>query len=261
MAEIDLGGKTAVVTGSSLGIGRSTAIALGRAGANVVVNYYSHAEEAESVVEAIRDGGARAIAVRADVSDQGSVEQLVQRAVDEFGGLDLAVSNAVYSDRELFYQADMAGVHRTVDVSMWGAFYLLRATAQQMIRQDRGGAIVMVSSPLAFIPIPKCMAYSMAKAAIDQMAKTAALELARFQIRVNTIHPGWIDTPGERKFNSEETMQSASSFIPLGRLGTAEEVADAILFLCDPHQSYMTGGSLLIDGGISLPWFWADTRD
>ena len=261
MGGVELKGKTAIVTGSSLGIGRATAIALGRAGAKVLVNYRSHPDAAEEVVKTIVDSGSEALAVQADVSDQEAVEQLVAEAVGHFGSLDIAVANAAYSDRELFYEADMAGFHRTIDVTMWGAFYLLRAAAGQMIRQERGGAIVTVSSPHAFIPVPKAMAYNMAKAAIDQMAKTAALEVAKYGIRVNIMHPGWIDTPGERRLSGEKDLQKAGAFIPLGRLGTPEEIADAILFLCDPRKSYMTGASLLVDGGISLPWHLADSHD
>ena len=100
------------------------------------------------------------------------------------------------------------------------------------------------------------MAYNMAKAALEHMAKTAAIEVAPFRIRVNMIQPGWTDTPGERKFASEETLEKSGAKIPLGRLGTPEEMADGILFLCDPRHEYMTGATLLIDGGISLPW-WA----
>ena len=100
------------------------------------------------------------------------------------------------------------------------------------------------------------MAYNMSKAALEHMAKTAAIELAEFRIRVNMIQPGWIDTPGERKFASEETLKSGGSKIPLGRLGTPAEIAEGILFLCDPQHEYMTGATLLLDGGISLPW-WA----
>lgn len=246
----------AVVTGSSLGIGRETAIALGRAGANVVVNYRSHADHAAEVVRAVEAEGSQAIAIQADVSNQEKVEHLVQTAVDRFGRLDIAVSNAAYSDRELFYKADMDGFRRTVDVTMWGAFYLLRAATQQMIRQQDGGSIVLVSSPHAVIPAPRAMAYNMSKAALEHMAKTAAIEVAEFGIRINMIQPGWTDTPGERKFASEETLESAGAKIPLGRLGTSEEMARGILFLCDPKNEYMTGANLLIDGGISLPW-WA----
>jgi glucose 1-dehydrogenase len=275
-----LQGQTAVISGASLGIGRACAIALGKAGANVVVNYRSHDDQAEEVIQTIRQSGGQAIKFKGDVAQQQSVEQLVAKAVQEFGRLDIAVTNAVYSDRELFYEADMAGFRRTIDVTMWGAFYLLRASAQQMIRQKeaeaateppaqtdlntrpdmhtrQGGAIVLVSSPHAFIPAPRSMAYNMSKAAIEHMGRTAAIELSQFRIRVNTIQPGWTDTPGERKFASEDTLRTAGAKIPLGRLGTPEEMAEAILFLCDPRQSYLTGATLLVDGGISLPW-WAN---
>ena len=257
MAGEDLHGKVALVTGASLGIGRSTAIALGRAGAKVVVNYRSHPEQAEEVVQAIQAAGGEAIKLPADVADLAAVEQLVADAVTRFGRLDIAVSNAAYSDREVFHQADMAGFRRTVDVTMWGAFYLMRAATQQMIRQGGGGAIVLVSSPHAFIPAPRAMAYNMSKAAIEHAARTAAIEVAEHRIRINVIQPGWTDTPGERKFASEDTLQRAGAKIPLGRLGAPDEMADGILFLCDPRHSYMTGATLLIDGGISLPW-WAN---
>jgi glucose 1-dehydrogenase len=257
MAEIDLRGKVAVVTGASLGIGRATAIALGRAGAAVVVNYRTNRERAEEVVQEIIGGGSQAVAAEADVADQGAVDGLITRAVEEFGRVDIAVSNAAFSDRELFYLADMAGFRRTVDVTMWGAFYLTRAATQQLIKQGGGGAIVLVSSPHAFIPAPRAMAYNMSKAALEHMARTAAIEVAEHRIRINVIQPGWTDTPGELKFASRETLDTAGAKIPLGRLGTAEEIADGILFLCDPRHSYMTGAALLIDGGISLPW-WAN---
>ena len=254
---IDLTGRVAVVTGASLGIGRATAIALGKAGANVVVNYRSHDQEAEAVVQAINEVGGKALRYKADVADQGAVEGMIRRAVDEFGRVDIAVSNAVYSDRELFYEADMAGFRRTIEVTMWGAFYLLRAASQQIIRQGGVGAIVLVSSPHAFIPAPRSMAYNMSKAAIEHMGRTAAIELAQHRIRVNIIQPGWTDTPGERKFATDDTLKTAGPKIPLGRLGTPEEMAEGILFLADPRQDYMTGATLLIDGGISLPW-WAN---
>lgn len=253
---VDLKGKVAVVTGASRGIGRATAIALGRCGARVVVNYRSHPEEADEVVRQIEGLGSQAVAVQADVADFAQVQKVVKAAVEHFGRLDIAISNAAYSDRELFYEADLEGFRRTVDVTMWGAFHLMRAASNQLIDQAEGGVIVLVSSPHAFIPAPRAMAYNMSKAAIEHMGKTAAIELAPFQIRLNIIQPGWTDTPGERKFASEETLEKAGAHIPLGRLGTAEEIAEGILFLSDPSNEYMTGATLLIDGGISLPW-WA----
>ena len=257
MSGVDLRGRVAVVTGASLGIGRATAIALGKAGASVIVNYRSSADKAQEVVQLIEEAGSKAIAAAGDVADLAAVEALVGLAVRKFGKLDIAVSNAAYSDREVFYEADMAGFRRTVDVTMWGAFHLMRAATQQMIKQGQGGAIALVSSPHAFIPAPRAMAYNMSKAAIEHAARTAAIEVAQFKIRINIVQPGWTDTPGELKFATRETLDTAGAKIPLGRLGTAEEMADGILFLCDPKHSYMTGAALLIDGGISLPW-WAN---
>lgn len=246
-----------MITGSSQGIGRATAIAFGRAGAKVIVNYRSNPELADEVVAAIREVGSDAIAVRCDVSDQAAVEAMVAEGVAKFGRLDICVTNAVYSDREVFYLADMAGFKRTIDVTMWGAFYAMRASAQQMIKQGQGGSVVIVSSPHAFIPAPRAMAYNMSKAALEHMARTAAIEVAEFKIRVNVIQPGWTDTPGELKFASRDTLDTAGAKIPLGRLGTSDEMAESILFLVDPRNEYITGAQLLVDGGISLPW-WAN---
>ena len=249
--------KVALITGASLGIGRATAVALGRAGASVAINYRSHADQAEEAVEEVRSAGGKAIAIQADVADLDAMQSMVEQVVSEFGRLDIAVSNAAFSDRELFFEADMEGFRRTVDVTMWGAFHLLRTATRQMISQGEGGAVVFVSSPHAFIPAPRAMAYNMSKAAVEHMAKTAAIEVAEHRIRVNIVQPGWTDTPGERKFASEETLETAGAKIPLGRLGNPEEMARGIMFLCDPAHDYLTGSSLLIDGGISLPW-WAN---
>lgn len=250
-----LAGKSAIVTGASRGIGRGAALALAREGANVVVNYYTHEDQAQQVAREIESLGRRAFVVQADVADMESVERMVARAVDEFGQLDMYVSNAVYSDRELMLEADLKGFRRTIDVAMWGAFHGLRAAAQQMVRQGRGGAITVVSSPHAIIPFPTAMAYNMAKAAIDHMARTAAIELAQHDIRVNVIHPGWIDTPGERKFFTDEQLAAAAPQIPLKRLGTPEEIGNAIAWMLGPDAAYMTGSTLTIDGGITLPWW------
>jgi glucose 1-dehydrogenase len=257
MSSMDFKDRVVIITGASLGIGRACALAFGRAGASVAVNYRSHAEQAEEVVREVRNAGGEAIAVQADVADQAAVENIVAETVRQFGRLDIAVSNAAYSDRELFFQADMAGFRRTVDVTMWGAFYLMRAASQQMIKQGGGGAICIVSSPHAFIPAPRAMAYNMSKAAIEHMARTAAIEVAEYGIRINCIQPGWTDTPGELKFASRQTLDTAGAKIPLGRLGTPEEMADGVLFLCNPKNTYITGAALLVDGGISLPW-WAN---
>jgi glucose 1-dehydrogenase len=247
--------KRILVTGSSRGIGRGCALELARSGADVAVNYRSHPEEAEEVANEIRALGQNALVLQADVSQQDEVERIIAQVVKEWGGLDGLVSNAAYSDRERMIDADMEGFRKTIDVCMWGAFYAVRAAARQMVEQGQGGAIVVMSSPHGVIPIPTAMAYNMAKAAIDHMARTAAIELARHRIRVNIVHPGWIDTPGERKFFTDEQLQQGARSIPWGRMGQPEEIGRLVAFMMGDACDYMTGSTVLMDGGISLPWW------
>jgi len=248
-------GRNALITGASLGIGRALAIELASQGANVAINFRSHRDQAEEVQGQVEKLGRKALLVQADVSDQKAVEGMVAETVRTLGRLDHFVSNAAYSDRQLMIEADMAGFRRTIDVSMWGAFYGLRASAQQMVKQGQGGSIAIVSSPHAVIPIPTAMAYNMAKAAIDHMARTAAIELISHKIRVNIFHPGWIDTPGERKFFSEEQLKVGGQKLPWGRLGTPVEIARGIAFILSSDCDYMTGSTFSMEGGVSLPWW------
>jgi len=250
-------GQSALVTGAGRGIGRAIAIALATAGADVAINYLDNPSEAEEVAAAVRQAGRRALLCQGDVSNQKAVETMVAATADSFGKLDVAVANAYYSAREPFWQADMAKFRRTVDVTMWGAFYTLRAATQRMVEQGRGGSIVLIGSPHAVFAVPEAMAYNMAKAAVDHMARTAAIELVGHRIRVNTIHPGWIDTPGEREHATEEEIQRSAAKLPWKRLGQPEEIARGVVFLCDPNSDYITGTTLGIDGGITLPW-WAN---
>lgn len=250
-----LEGRNALVTGASLGIGRAVAVELARQGANVGLNFRSNLEKANEVAREIEQLGRKALILQADVADQKAVEDVVAKTVAEFGSLDLFVSNAVYSDRQLMIEADMAGFKRTIDVTMWGAFHGVRASAQQMVKQGKGGSIVVVSSPHAVLAIPTAMAYNMAKAAIDHMARTAAIELAQHKVRVNIIHPGWIDTPGERKFFSDQQIEVGGQKLPWGRMGRPEEIAKGIAFLLSDDADYMTGGTMTMDGGVGLPWW------
>ena len=248
-------GRSALVTGASMGIGAATAVELARQGANVAINFRSHRDKAEAVKAEIEKLGRNAILLQADVSDQKAVEEMVAETAKTFGSLNHFVSNAVYSDRQLMIEADMAGFKRTIDVTMWGAFYGLRAASQQMVKQGKGGSIAIVSSPHAVIPIPTAMAYNMAKAAIDHMGRTAAIELVNHKIRVNIFHPGWIDTPGERKFFSEEQLQLGGQKLPWGRMGTPEEMARGLTFILSDDCDYMTGSTFSMEGGVSLPWW------
>lgn len=251
----DLSGKVALVTGASSGIGRATAIMLARCGADVALNYWTMPEAAESAAAEITAMGRKALLLRVDITSQEAVEEMVAKTATDLGGVDIFVSSAVYSDREPFTTANMEGFRRTIDVSLWGAFYGLRACANQMLKQGRQGWVVIISSPHAHIAFPNCMAYNIAKAGQDQMARSAARELLSKNIRVNILHPGWTDTPGERKFFSEETLQQAGRQTPLGRLASPEEMAFGVLYLVDPRNGYMTGSTLSLDGGLMLPWW------
>jgi glucose 1-dehydrogenase len=251
-----LDGEVALVTGAGRGIGRGIAIALAQAGADVAINYLDDRAEAEETAREVERAGRRFLLAPGDVSDYHVVEKLAAETAQTFGRLTIGVANAVYSDRELFYEADLEGFRRTIDVTMWGAFHLLRAAARQMLAQGGGGAIVLVSSPQAYIPVPHSMAYNMAKAAVDQMARTAAIELIEHRVRVNIMTPGWIDTPGERKFTPEDAIERVGKKLPWGRLGRPDEIGRGVVFLCDPQSEYVTGAKLLMDGGVTLPW-WA----
>ncbi len=246
-----LAGQIALITGAARGIGAGIAVELARAGADVAINDLNTAEE---TLTRCRNEGVNVFDAKGDVSDQASMEQLVDRIEAELGPISILVSNAAYSDRELFYEANMPGFQRTIDVCMWGPFYLCRAVARKMIARGEGGNMVFISSPHATKPIPGAMAYNMAKAALDQMARTAACELAEHRIRVNLVHPGWTDTPGERKFFFEEELRDRGQELPFGRLARPEDIAHAVTFLCDPRSDYITGSTLLVDGGILLPF-------
>ena len=250
-----LSGKVALVTGASAGIGRAAAIALAREGADVALDYLGYEEAAQKASELIRGLGRRALLFPVDISDPAAVEAMVAKTVAELGRIDILVTAAVFSEREFFYKADMAGFKRTIDVSMWGPFYVLRAVTNQLIKQGQGGSVVVISSPHARVAMPTSMAYNMAKAANDQMARTAAVELLKHRIRVNLVHPGWTDTPGERKYFTEDMLKKAGEILPWGRMCQPEEIARGVLFLVDPDSDYVTGSTLSIDGGSQLPWW------
>jgi len=249
---IDLNGKVALITGSSRGIGRGCALEMARAGADIAVNYRTHPDEAEAVAEEIRSMGRQALVVGADVADRSAVENLVNTTIDEFGHLDIVVCNAAYSKREPFLEMSIEGMQRTLDVTLWGVFHVAQASARQMVEQGRGGCLLFISSVHAFIPVPTSLAYNAAKAGLNHMGATIANELTPHHIRVNTIEPGWIDTPGERNYATEEEIQEGGQKLPWGRMGSIEDIGRAATFLCSDAADYITGSVLRVDGGIWL---------
>lgn len=247
-------GKTALVTGASLGIGRGIALCLAEEGANVVVNYRSHRDEAESAAEQIREMGCEALVWQADVADRQAIAGMIAGAVERFGRIDVAAPNAAVSIREPVVEAKWENVMRTFQVTQFGVFHTCQLAAQQMLKQEpigrSRGKIVIISSIHEEIAFPASGAYNMSKAAINHLARTMAAELARDRINVNVINPGWIDTPGERKFFSEEEMAEGGRRIPWGRMGLPEDIGKAAAYLASDDADYVTGTILRVDGGM-----------
>lgn len=250
--ELKLKDKAAVVTGASRGIGRAIAIELARQGANVTVNYAAHEEEAREVAHEIERLGSKALVFRADVSDRSSDMHMLDETLRTFGRLDILVNNAAFSIRKPFLQLSVAEVERTWAVSLWGVFHCSQLAALRMVEQGTGGNILVIGSVHSFRPYPNATAYNAAKAAVNQMAATWAIELAPHRIRVNVLEPGWTDTPGERAFFSEEEIKDKGKTLLMGRLATADEMAKAALFLLSDDASYVTGSCFRADGGFAI---------
>ena len=251
-----LSGKVALVTGASRGIGRGIALSLAAGGADVVVNYRSHPDEARRVTNLVEGLGCRALPWQANVAERDAVAAMIGGAVEAFGRLDIAVANAAHSIREPVAGAQWQNVERVIQVSQFGVFHTCQFAAQQMVAQaeagEGGGKIVIISSILEEMPAPGSAAYNMAKAAINHLGRTAAVELAPYRINVNMVNPGWIDTPGERQFATEEQLREGGKRIPWGRLGTPEDIGKAVAFLASDDADYITGATLRVDGGFLL---------
>jgi len=248
--------KVALVTGSSSGIGRGIAEALAAEGADVIINHLRDGENAESAAAAVRGLGRRVLVHEADVAQREAVAGLFAATVAAFGHVDVVVANAAFSIRELTVEAEWKNVEAVIGVAQFGVYHTCQMAAQQMIRQQQaghpGGKILVTGSILGQIPFPSSGAYNMAKAAVNHFARTLAAELLPHRINVNVINPGWIDTPGERRYSTEEDIASGAAKMPWGRLGTPADIGKAAAFLCSDDADYITGTALTVDGGYLL---------
>lgn len=245
-----LEGKIALVTGAAQGIGEATARCLAEEGAYVIINDVRDQYQLLNSLQA-KIGFDRSMIFPGDVSLPQMVRSMFEAAIGWKGGLDIVVANAALSIREPLLSADWGGVQRTWEVTVNGVFHTCQAAARQMMKQSKGGRIIVIGSVLSEVPFPTNGAYNMAKAATRQMARTMALELAPY-VNVNVIAPGHIDTPGERQLSTEEELKNAGKRIPCRRLGRAEEIGKAVVFLASDDAAYITGATLTIDGGVSL---------
>ena len=244
--------KVAVVTGAARGIGQAIALELARNGCDVLIYDQLPADHGTTTMDGVSALGRRAVYIQGDVSDRSQDERMIAEAVSKLGGIDVLVNNAAYSTRESILEMRPEEVERVWGVILWGTFHCTQLAVRQMVSQNRGGNVIMISSVHGSRPYPNASAYNGAKAAINHMAQTWAIELAPHAIRVNSIEPGWIDTPGERAFFSEETIRARGAELLLGRLGRPAEIAKAVAFLVSDDASYITGSTFRVDGGYAI---------
>jgi glucose 1-dehydrogenase len=249
---MNLQGKTALVTGAARGIGRGCALALARAGAEVAMNDRTRSPAAETTLAEIQALGRRAFLLEGDAFDRAACEALVSKTCDQLGGIDILISNPAFSRRGGFLDYDPALFEQTLRGTLLAGFHISQLAARQMATQGRGGKILFISSVHARIAYAQSVAYNAAKAGLNHMAQTMAAELLPHRINVNVIEPGWIDTPGEHATFGSETIAEAAPSLPWGRLGTPDDIGRAAAFLCSADADYITGTTLLVDGGLAL---------
>lgn len=237
--------KTAIVFAASRGIGRATALKLGKAGANVVVGYAGNAEKAEEVVKEIEASGAQAVALQADVSDASAVTAAFDQATAKFGSVDIVINAAGASVFGPLAMIDDAGIESLIAVNVRGAFNVLSEAARGV---SDGGSIVHFSTGGTKMPVPGGGAYAGTKAAGEQMALGLAKELGSRQVNVNVISPGVTETDG--LVMPQEQIEMLIQQTPMGRLGQPEDVADAVVFLVSDQAHWVTGQNLQANGGI-----------
>ena len=247
--------RRAIVTGGNTGIGKASARRLAAEGASVCVNYYSdqEAKDAEALADQLaRCGAPRAIAVQGDVGCEDDVKRMIAQAAEQFGGLDLLVNNAGIEKQIPLLEMDLTSWSAVLATNLTGAFLCLRE-AGKVMASGAGGVIVNMSSVHEFIPWPGFAHYCASKGAVKLLMETAARELAEHRIRVLNVAPGAIITPiNTSVLDDSEQKHAVESEIPLGRMGNADEIAAAVAWAASEQASYVTGTTIVVDGGMSL---------
>lgn len=242
--------KVVLITGASRGIGRATAIEAARQGANVAINTFHDADEAAAVVAEVEALGRRAIAVDGDVAQPESATAFVEAVVGALGRVDVFVSNAGICPFHAFLDMPVETLRRTMEVNLHGAYFMVQAAANQMVRQGDGGSIVAISSISALVGGEMQTHYTPTKAGVHSLMQSCAVALGKHGIRCNSVLPGTVATDINRDDLADpEKRRYMEGRIPLGRLGRPEDIASVVAFLASDMAGYMSGAALLVDGG------------
>jgi len=245
-----LAGKRVLITGGSTGIGAAAAVEAARQGADVAINYASSEARAQQVIAQIEALGRKGLAVQGDVADPATATDFVAKAVEALGGVDVFVTNAGICPFHAFLDMPVEVVDRTFQVNLHGAYYMVQAAANQMVKQGKGGAIVAVSSISALVGGEFQTHYTPTKAGVHSLMQSAAIALGKHNIRCNSVLPGSILTDiNKDDLADTEKRDRMAARVPLGRLGEADDLAGPIVFLASDMARYVTGAALLVDGG------------
>ncbi len=252
--------QRALVTGANSGIGEACALALGAAGADVVVNYVSHPEEAERVVGLIRAAGSEAIALRADVSREDEVQAMFAEMLKEFGTIDILINNAGLQQDAPFQEMTLQQWQTVIGVNLTGQFLCAREATREFLRRGvvpavsrAAGKIICMSSVHEVIPWGGHVNYASSKGGVMQLMKSMAQELAPKKIRVNSVAPGAIQTPINRSaWDTPEALEKLLTLIPDQRIGEPDDIANTVVWLASDKSDYITGTTIFVDGGMTL---------
>lgn len=242
--------KTVIISGASRGIGRAIALELAGIGANISFNFLKNIKEAKSLEKEIKKLGSSCKSYKADIKDYGAVKLWVDNTKDIFGGIDIVINNAGIINDSALALMDPVDWHDVLSTNLDGTFNLTRAAIINLIKQKRG-IIINISSVSGITGMPRQTNYSASKAGMIGFTKSLAREVAPYNIRVNAIAPGFIETD-MIKILREEYINQMKKQIPLNRLGKAEEIAKTVKFLISDDASYITGQTIVVDGGLSI---------
>lgn len=247
-----LTGKVALVTGGNRGIGRGIVERFAREGADVAINYAHHDAEAKSALAAVEAAGRRGLIVQADVSRPADVQRFIDEAADHFGNLDILVNNAGMETDAPFLDATEADYDRVLGLNLKGVFFATQAFARRLVAANRPGKVITVSSVHEEIPFPNYASYCASKGGVKMLTRDLAIELGPHGITVNAIAPGAIETDINRSLLSDKPrLDALLKKIPLGRMGTPDDVAGIAAFLASADADYVTGSTYFVDGGLT----------